>query len=401
MYHLVILGAGPSGIFAALNTKKSVIDKKIVILEKSSLPLYKLKLSGGGRCNLTNATFDPKELSKNYPRGNLELISAFNKFGPKEMINWLEKRKVFVKIEQNKKVFPQSNSSQTLIDLFLKELKEKSIEIKFNQNILKIFKKSDFFELIDNEGNIIQAKNLLLATGSSTDGLEYAKMLGHSFEKFIPSLFSLKISSDITKLTGLSYDNVKVSIKNTQFSNAGSLLITHEGFSGPAIINLTSFGAKYLHENNYKATLVINWLNDYSKQEALDIVLDLQIKYPKKTIFTLNPFKFPSKLFEFFIKKFEKNIHLPLQNISKKNLALFIEKLTSDEYLIISKSQNKSEFVSCGGINLKEINFKDMQSKICKNLYFTGELLNIDAITGGFNLQNAWTTAFIAAESIK
>lgn len=401
MFDLIIIGAGAAGIFASIQAKNKDKNLKVVVLEKTPTFLSKVKISGGGRCNITNATFDPKDLCLNYPRGHKELISAFHIFQPEDMIKWLEGKGVETKIEKDKKVFPKSDSSQTIIDCFLKEIKEKNIEIKFNQNILEVSKKNEYFEIFNDDGEIFQTKNLLLATGSSEKGLEFAKMLGHSYEPFIPSLFSFTIeNSEILKLSGISKENVKVSIKNSSFSTFGSVLITHFGFSGPAIINLSSIAAKFLHEKNYKATLVIDWLNISSKESAFATLLNLQKKFPKKTFLTLNPFNLPNNLWTYLIKKFG-NFSYPLQNISKKILFSLIENLLSDEYLIISKSQNKSEMVSCGGINLKEINFKTMQSKFLKNLYFAGEILNIDGITGGFNLQNAWTTGYIVGNSIE
>lgn len=402
MFDIAIIGGGPGGVFASLQSRKKNEKAKIVILEKSNSILAKVKVSGGGRCNITNATFDPKVLAQNYPRGNKELISAFHQFGPLEMINWLEERDVKTKIDKDNKVFPTSDSSQTILDCFFKELKNKNIDVRHNQNILKISKKDDSFEILHDNGEIIETKNLILATGSSEKGLEFAMMLGHNIDSFIPSLFSFKITnSDIAKLSGLSKDDVEVTIKNTPFSYSGSILITHEGFSGPAIINLSSFAAIFLNKNDYKANLIINWLYKFSKDELLKVLLNLQNKFPKKTLTSLNPFNFSSNLWNFILQNFGKTFFNPIQNVSKKNLINLIEKLTNDEYAIISKSQNKSEFVSCGGVNLKEINFKDMQSKICKNLYFVGELLNIDGITGGYNLQNAWTTGYIAGNSIE
>ncbi len=400
MYKAVIIGGGPSGIFAAIHAKNKNKKAKIIVLEKTNTLLFKIKISGGGRCNITNATFDPKELSLNYPRGGKELISAFHQFQPLDMINYLKGKGVCVKIDKDKKVFPSSNSSQSIIDCFLNEIKNNNIEVRYNQNIVNLQKKNEYFEITVNNNEIIQSKNLVLATGSEPQGLKYAKMLSHSTDPFIPSLFSFKIAnSQIIKLCGISKD-VEVSIKNSSFSYRGSILITHEGFSGPAIINLSSLAAKFLYENNYKATLSINWLNNFSKDNLMQILLDIQKKNPKKTLLNLNPFNFPNNLWSYFLQNFGKIFSFAIQKVSKKNLFMLIEKICKDEYFIISKSKNKSEFVSCGGVNLKEINFKDMQSKICKNLYFVGELLNIDAITGGYNLQNAWTTGYIAGNSI-
>jgi len=257
MYDIIIVGGGPGGIFAALQAKKVNKRFKIIVLEKGRSILSKIKVSGGGRCNVTNATFDPKELILNYPRGGKELISAFNQFQPFDMIKWLEKRGVSLKINQDRKVFPTSNSSQTIIDCFLKEIKNSNIQVRCNQNIENISKKNDLFEIVLDTREIILGKKVVLATGSSSDGLKFAKELKHSIDPFLPSLFSFKIKkTDILKLSGLSQKDVEVSLKNSPYTQTGSILITHEGFSGPSIINLSSLGAKLLHEKKYQLILI-------------------------------------------------------------------------------------------------------------------------------------------------
>jgi predicted Rossmann fold flavoprotein len=400
MFDLVVVGGGPGGVFAGLTAKNSNKGAKVIVLEKGASILSKIKVSGGGRCNVTNATFDPKELSLNYPRGGKELISAFHHFQPKDMISWLEEKGVSLKIDKSNKVFPSSDDSQTIIDCFLREIKKSDLRVNLNQNIVDISKKDNIFELLLDDRDIV-TKRLLLATGSSPEGLKYAAKLGHSFDPFIPSLFSFKIGgSDIIKLAGVSLDNVQASLKSSSYTVKGPFLITHEGFSGPSVINLSSFGAKFLYEKNYKALLEINWLNNFSKDQILQLLLKTKDQNPKKSLSRINPFSLPSKLWNYFLSFFGDSFSCAISHIPNNKFVLLSQKLASDEYQIISKSKNKGEFVSCGGINLKEIDFKDMQSKKCENLYFAGELLNIDGITGGYNLQNCWTTGFIAGQGI-
>ena len=402
MYDLVIIGGGPSGIFAGLIAKKFNDKTGIVVLEKGKSILGKIKISGGGRCNVTHAAFDSKTLSKNYPRGGKELISPFCRFQPKDMIEWLEKQGVRLKIDEEGRVFPFSDDSQTVIDCFLREIKKSDLEVKCNQNIVDITKKNNLFEITLNDGKEkICSKKLLLAAGSSPEIVKYAENLGHSFEPFVPSLFSFRIEdSDILKHAGISCDKVKVSLQETRWLFEGPILITHEGFSGPAIINLSSLGAKFLFEKNYKTILEINWLPAFSKEHIFQQFLKLKDQNLKKSFIKLNPFKFPLSLWSYFLNSSGIGPDSTVNHISNNKFAKLSEKLAFDEYNIISKSRGKGEFVSCGGINLKEVNFKDMQSRICENLFFAGEILNIDGITGGFNLQNCWTTGFIVGSSI-
>jgi predicted Rossmann fold flavoprotein len=400
MYDVVIIGGGPSGVFAAIQAKNINTKAKIMVLEKSSSILSKVKVAGGGRCNVTNATFDIIELCKNYPRGKRELVSAFNKFSPRDMMQWLNSKGVKLTVDKDRKVFPSDNCSQTIIDCLLKEIKNKNVEVRYNQNIVTIQKNKDLFEIVIEGGEKFITKKVVLATGSSSFGVKCAKQLGHSIDPFIPSLFSFKIEKeDILQLSGLSHD-VTASLKNSLYKQAGSILITHEGFTGPSVINLSSMAATYLFEKKYHATLVINWLKDASIDQIIQLLLQAKNNHPKKKMVNINVFNLPQNLWSFFLSCFGTTFSASLINISNKNMGKLANKLFSDEYKIISKSRNKSEFVSCGGVSLKEVNFKDMQSKICNNLYIVGELLNIDGITGGYNLQNAWTTGFIAGSSV-
>lgn len=336
MTKLIVIGGGPAGFFAALHFKETHPDVEVEILEKTRQPLAKVKISGGGRCNVTHACFDPKTLTGNYPRGQIELLGPFHRFQPRDTIEWFEKRGVALKVEADGRMFPVTDSSQTIIDCLQREAKRLGIPIRLEASVEKI---EPGFTLHLRGGETLEADKVVLATGSSPAGYALATSLGHTLVKPVPSLFSFNCpSSPHLDLAGISVPEGKASLKGTPFKTEGPILITHWGFSGPAILKLSAFAARYLHEVGYKATVVIDWGETIPK------------------------------------------------NLLKR---LGLERVHS--YEIEGKTTYKSEFVTAGGVELKEINFKNMESKIVPGLYMVGELLNVDGITGGFNFQNAWT----------
>lgn len=389
-YDLIILGGGPAGIFAAITYKTKNPNATILVIERSSTLLSKILLSGGGRCNLTHATFDPKSLVQNYPRGQKELLSAFYRFQPKDIMNFFEERNIKLKVEKDGRVFPASNKAKTIKDALLLELEKSDVKIEVSTSILSIEKNSSFTLISENKN--YQCSRLLLASGSNEQGLDFASKLGHSITPLLPSLFAFNISPSLENFSGISL-NASLRIKGSNFIETGPLLITHFGLSGPLILKLSSLATKYLHEKK-SVMLEINWLM-LSKQEALLKLLELK-KISQKTLFSENPFKLPSNLWlKFLSGPFTKK----LTHISNKDLETLAQNLTHDEFLYLGKTQNKNEFVTCGGVSLKEIDFKTMESKICPHLYFAGEILDIDGLTGGYNFQNAWTTGFIAGSA--
>jgi hypothetical protein len=399
MYDLIVVGSGAAGVFASIIFKKNNAVKKVLILEKSSDILQKVKISGGGRCNVTNFLLDPKDLIKNYPRGSKELLSCFYRFAPKDLINFFEERKVFLKVENDNRVFPESNSSQTIIDCFLEEVKNLNIEIKKNQNILEIKKEDDVFK-IHMEDEIFLAKNLLIATGSNRQGYKFIKEFNHTIIDPVPSLFTFNVKNFLMKnLSGIAIKNAYIKINKSPFFQKGDLLITHFGFSGPCILKLSSFAARYIYENDYKFEISINYV-DQSFDRVLNVLKDFKGKNKNEKLFLNNIFNVSKNLSKYFLKDL-KIFDKKLNDISNRDLINLANKLTNDKFLIDSKTLNKQEFVTCGGVDLKEIDFKTMQSKIVKNLFFAGEVLDIDGITGGFNFQNAFTSAYIAATGIK
>lgn len=390
MYDLIVIGGGAAGVFAAIQAKATDRNAKVALLEKSAVLLAKVRVSGGGRCNVTHSCFDPALLIQNYPRGGQELRGPFHTFQPRDTIQWFESRGVSLKAEPDERIFPITDSSQTIIDCLLNEAKELGVEILMRQRIEKISKIPEGFEV----GPYLSRK-LLLATGSSSDGHTWAAALGHTIQKPVPSLFTFNIpTSPLKELSGISVPSVELNIVDTPLKQRGPLLITHFGFSGPAALKLSAWGARVLHEKEYRTPLSVNWLPDLKMAQILETFLQLKKGNPEKTLLSENPFKFPKNLWKTLL-----NDEKRLNDFSLKDLQTLAQKLNSDIYQVEGKTTHKEEFVTCGGVTLKEVQFKTMESKICPGLYFAGEILDIDGVTGGFNFQSAWTTGFIAGSS--
>lgn len=397
-YDLVIVGAGAAGVFAAIIAKSTYPQSKVLILEKTAVPLAKVRISGGGRCNVTHALFDPLLLSKKYPRGGKELIGPLHRFQPKDIIHWFETKGVMLKTEADGRMFPITDDSATIIHALLQEAEKLGIELRLRQKIGHICKNACFELSLENEQ--IVSDSLLLATGSSPQGYQWAKEFGHTIEPLVPSLFTFHIpTSPFKELSGLAISDVKIQMKETKFEERGALLLTHFGFSGPAIIKLSAWSAKWLAEKNYQADLLINWVPTLSQQELLEKFAQCKKEDPRKSLFSINPFGLPKNFWKNFLLLVDPIFTHPLQELSHKNIYKLADKLSRDLYHIDGKSTNKEEFVTSGGVNLKEINFKKMESMCCSGLFFAGEILDIDGVTGGFNFQNAWTTGWIVGSS--
>ncbi len=394
MYDLIVIGGGAAGFFAALAAKEAHPKAKVAIVEKTAVLLSKVRVSGGGRCNVTHSCFDPLPFSKHYPRGEKELLGPFHRFQATHTVEWFESRGVTLKAEADGRMFPTTNSSETIIDCLLAEAAKLDVEIHLRQRVESVEKKEDHFLLQVKDKIPFRAKKIILATGSSAEGHSWAKSLGHTVSSPVPSLFTFNVpDSPLLELSGVSFEKVKLQLAETSFTQTGPLLITHFGFSGPAALKLSAWGARYLHEKNYHVELVINWLPELTLDAVKKQLYALKTSSPQKNILSENPFRMTKSFWKVFIGDLSP---LRLNDISLKELDQLSLKLHADSYQVEGKTTNKEEFVTCGGISLKEVNFKTMESRICPGLFFAGEVLDIDGITGGFNFQNAWTTGFIA-----
>lgn len=399
-FDVIVVGGGASGFFTAINLAEQNPDLRIAILERSNEVLSKVKISGGGRCNVTHACFIPNVLAKFYPRGEKELKGPFHTFCTGDVMEWFGERGVSLKIEEDGRVFPESDNSQTIIDCFLNEADNFNIKI-IKQTIVQQLSKADDFWKIETSKDTYQAKQVVMATGSNVKIWDLLKTVNHSVINPVPSLFTFNIKDDrIKDLMGVSTEMVSLKVKGSTLKANGPLLITHWGMSGPAILKLSAWGARELFDKNYNFQLIVNFTNDLVFDEVLEELIQQKQQHPKKTINKHTQYGLTNRLWQQLVKASFIPEDLIWADVSKKQLVHLAEQLTQATFHVNGKSTFKDEFVTAGGIDLKEVNFKTMESKLQDNLYFTGEILNIDAITGGFNFQNAWTTGFLAANAI-
>jgi predicted Rossmann fold flavoprotein len=398
-YDIIIIGGGAAGFFAAINAAEFNPDASILILERGKEVLTKVRISGGGRCNVTHAEFVPSELVRNYPRGEKELRGPFHSFMTGDTIAWFEERGIELKIEEDGRMFPVSDSSETIINCFLSEAQRLGIKLLKNHSVQNITSNEDQWVIKTNKGDF-SAEKLLVATGSNPKVWKLLENLGHSMESAVPSLFTFNIKdSRIKDLPGVS-TFASVHIPGAGLESEGPLLITHWGVSGPAVLKLSAWGARALHEVNYKFPITINWLPSGNKETILEEILELKLKYAKQQVSKYAQFDLPKRLWRNLVKASGIEETEIWADLNRKKMDVLSEQLTSSQFNVDGKSTFKEEFVTAGGIKLAEVNFKTFESKLQKNLYFAGEVLNIDAITGGFNFQNAWTGGYLAAKAI-
>lgn len=398
-FDIIIVGGGAAGFFTAINIAEMNPKLKVAILERGKTVLEKVRISGGGRCNVTHACFVPNDLVKFYPRGEKELRGPFHQFCSGDTIEWFEKHGVGLKIEDDGRMFPISDSSQTIIDCFLLATQKFGIQVLTGQSVQSIFKTDAYWKVETNHENFVCQK-LVMTTGSNPKIWEMLNSIGHSIVSPVPSLFTFNIKDTrIEDLMGVSAF-AKVKVKNSKLEANGPLLITHWGMSGPGILRLSAWGARELFDKNYQFMIQVNWLNETTFEEALETLKELKLEHSKKTVSKKSPFEFPNRLWENLVLASGIDSEGKWADLSKKHLTDLANQLTNGEFQVNGKSTFKEEFVTAGGIDLKEINFKTMESKLHPNLFFAGEIVNIDAITGGFNFQNAWTSGFIVAQAI-
>ena len=400
MKKVIIIGGGAAGFFTAINAKEMNPELDITILEKGKEVLQKVKISGGGRCNVTHACFEPKELVQFYPRGEKELLGPFHQFMTGDTFEWFENNGIPLKIEKDNRVFPESNSSQTIVDCFLNKTKRLGISVLKNHGVTTIQKQANSWLVITKEQQFV-CDAVVMAAGSSKKVWELSKALRHSIISPVPSLFTFNIKDNrIKDLLGISVPNATVQLVDTNLEASGPLLITHWGMSGPAILKLSAFGARVLAEKNYEYKVQVDWLSRPT-HKIVNVLLNLKKKHSKKQVIVRSPFEeIPKRLWERFVLATTIKTSFNWADVSHDQIDALANQLTKSVFTAKGKSTFKEEFVTAGGVDLREINFKNFESKLQNNLFFVGEVLNIDAVTGGFNFQNAWTGGWLCAKAL-
>ncbi len=402
-FDLVVVGGGAAGFMTAVTAAENGV-KRIKILEGSAKLMEKVRISGGGRCNLTNASWIPNELAENYPRGGIKLLESFSRFAAGDVFDWFEKRGLNLKIEADNRVFPVSDSSLDVISCLKKIAINKGVEIStkfFVKEILRI--PDNFFNILNSKKDLIITRNIILSTGGHPSGHKLAKSLGHNIVKPVPSLFTFTAKENkLKECSGVSIKNIDIEIqlKNKSFQNRGDLLITHWGFSGPAVLKLSSIAARDLFDQKYKCNLIIKW-SDLEYKELKDKINSFKLNNGKSNLTNLRPLPLlPKRLWLFLLNKMDINKDKKWSDLLASEREKMINSLLKDKYTISSKGAFKEEFVTSGGVSINEVDFKSMESLICPGLFFSGEVLDVDGITGGFNFQHCWTSGWLAGKAV-
>ena len=400
---LVVIGGGAAGFFCAVNAARMNASLKVLLLEKSNKLLSKVKVSGGGRCNTTHACFEIQELVKKYPRGQNFLKKSFHQFYTKDTIQWFEERGVELKTEEDGRMFPVTDNSQTIIDCLLKEADKYHVSVQLQTVVTSLQKTDNRFELQCNNGKTILADFVCVAAGGFPKAtlFDWLTATGHTITTPVPSLFTFNIPNNpITSLMGVSVANAMVKVAGTKLQEEGPLLITHWGMSGPVILRTSAWGARELADKNYHFTILVNWIPNYTEQILRDEWQAIRERSGAQKISSKNPFNLPNRLWLYLLQTSEIDADWRWSDLPAKQQNKLIKNLTAQEFSVKGKTTFKEEFVTCGGITLNEIDPQTMQSRKLSGLFFAGEVMDIDGITGGFNFQHAWTSGFIAAKTI-
>jgi predicted Rossmann fold flavoprotein len=404
---LAVIGGGAAGFFGAIAAASTCPESQVTLYEAGPEPLAKVRISGGGRCNVTHHCFEVDQLVQNYPRGGKALRGAFSRFQPQDTVDWFTLRGVALKTEADGRMFPVTDDSQTVIDCLLGAARQAGVKIKTRSPVVGVEKVGDEFQLqIRAQAGYVRCDRILLATGSSPVGHRLAKSLGHTLESTVPSLFTFNVADpQLHQLSGVAVDPVTVQFKaegqKKPLVQTGPLLITHWGLSGPAVLKLSAWGARLLHDQHYRVQVTINWLPSESQLAVQEQLQLAKAQTPKRLLTTYSPYPAISKrLWQYLLNRIELDPTLTWANLSKKQLNTLVQELTQGRYQVDGKGTFKDEFVTCGGVRLKEVNFKTMESKQCAGLYLAGEVLDIDGVTGGFNFQSAWTTGWLAGQAL-
>lgn len=401
---IVVIGGGAAGFFGAIACAEARPHSQVSILEANPQPLTKVRISGGGRCNVTHACFDPAALVQHYPRGGKALRGAFTRFQAKDTVEWFKRRGVTLKTEPDGRMFPITDDSATIAECLMLSAQKAGVVLRTRVSVVEVMRSGSKFEIGLKGGERMRCDRLLLASGSHPQGYQIARHLGHRIEPPVPSLFTFTIPDPhLRELAGVAVERAQVRLlvpDQKPLEQTGPLLITHWGMSGPAVLKLSAWGARILHDSRYQARLMVNWLPGVQSDQIRQALQATKESCGKRAIASQVPFPLPRRLWHYLIQRVGISPELRWADLSKVSLNQLIQELSQGQYTLSGKGAFKEEFVTCGGVSLKEVEFKTMESRVCPGLYLAGEILDIDGITGGFNFQNAWTTGWLAGQAM-
>ena len=407
-FRVAVIGGGAAGYFGAIACAEQHENVEVTIFEGTRQPLYKVGISGGGRCNITHHCFEPEVLAKGYPRGSRELLGAFRRFQPRDTVAWFARRGATLKAEEDGRMFPVTDLSATIIDCLQKSAANAGVVVRTGARVVSVRRIDDMarsqIELEFKDGERLRFDRVLLATGSSPQGYKFAEMLGHKIVPCVPSLFTFSIKDPwLTQLSGLSFPAVRLTLLTEgkkRLEQTGPVLITHWGLSGPAVLKLSAFGARQLFASRYQADLLVNWISDHDVNSLLAEFHAYREQHPKRVVMTGSLLPLPRRFWERIVSLADVDKSVTWSHCTRAAMKQIATELTEGRFRIVGKGEFKDEFVTCGGVDLREVDFRTMESRICPGLFFAGEILDIDGITGGYNFQSAWTTGWIAGRSM-